>query len=258
MIVKAVKTRIVKAGELDLLGFLDESIKDLKENTVVAVTSKVVGICEGRVIPISGSVDRNELVRQEADFYLPASLSKYDFSFTITHGTLVPVSGIDESNGNGNYVLWPKNPPASANKIRTHLRQKFGLKNLGVVITDSTARPLHYGTEGVCIAFSGFSAMNDYKGKPDLFGRPFKVSISNVADGLASSAVLVMGEGTEQTPIAIVENIPFTQFQDHDPTAAELNAFYISIKEDDLFAPFLTNVEWIPGKNKSIRDIGQD
>jgi F420-0:gamma-glutamyl ligase len=231
MRVSGIKTRRISAGNLTTSELLDESINELKENSVIAITSKVVGICEGRVVPI-GQADKDELVRQEAEYYLPKSASQYNYSFTITHGTLIPVAGIDESNGDGNYILWPEDPQASANQIHAYLQEKFGVKNLGVIITDSTARPLHYGTEGVCIAFSGFATMNDYRGKPDLFGRPFKVSISNVADALASAAVLVMGEGTEQTPIAIVEDIPF-----------------VTIKEDDLFAPFLSKVDWQKGKN---------
>ena len=32
-------------------------------------------------------------------------------------------------------------------------------------------------------------------------GRPFKMSQANVAAGLAAAAVVVMGEGSEQTPL---------------------------------------------------------
>lgn len=249
MIISPVKTRKVVAGSGNLENLLDEYLLELAEASVLAITSKVVAICEGRVVPLD-EANKEELVRQESDYFIDPALSKYGFSFTITQGTLVPVAGIDESNGNGNYVLWPKNPQASANTLRAYLVKRFGLTKVGVVITDSTARPLHYGTEGVAIAFSGFNPLNDYVGKKDLFDRPFKVSQANIPDGLAASAVLVMGEGIEQTPLAVISDVPFVEFVDRDPTSEELKAFYLPHMEDDLFAPFLKNAPWQKGQRK--------
>jgi dihydrofolate synthase / folylpolyglutamate synthase len=248
MIVRAIKTDKIMAGRT-LEQVLDRFLGDMPDNSVLAITSKIVGICEGRVVPI-GSVEKDELIKQEADYFLDRSLSKYNMSFTITHRTLVPVAGIDESNGNGNYVLWPKDPQKSANDARAYLKKRFGLKNIGVVLTDSTARPLHYGTEGVAIAYSGFAPSNNYIGQPDLFGREFKVSISNILDALASAAVVVMGEGTEQTPLAVIEDVPFVRFQDHNPKPKELDEFYLSHMDDDLFEPFLKNAPWQKGTRK--------
>lgn len=243
MNVRAIKTRKVTAGSGSLNDLLAEAIINLSDGSVVAITSKVAAICEGRVVPI-GSVDKQKLIEQEADFYLPPELNKYGFSFTITNGTLIPVAGIDESNGNGQYVLWPAEPQATASAARNFLASKFNVSRLGVVITDSTARPLHYGTEGVTIAFAGFRPINNYVGQEDLFGRPFKVSMANLPDALASAAVLVMGEGTEQTPIAVIDDVPAVQFDATSPTVEELNQFFVSHKEDDLFKPFLENAPW--------------
>jgi F420-0:gamma-glutamyl ligase len=246
MKVSAIKTQKVVAGKLTMADLLDRHLENVADRSVLAVTSKVVAISEGRVVKI-GDIAKEDLIRQEADYYLDPSLSKYGLSFSITHSTLVPAAGIDESNGNGHYVLWPKKPSDSANKLRQYLRKRFNLNHIGVVITDSTARPLHYGTEGVAIAYSGFAPSNNYIGQPDLFGRPYKISISNIADALASAAVAVMGEGTEQTPLAVIEGLPFVNFQDRDPTPKELSGFYLSHMEDDLFAPFLKNAPWQKG-----------
>lgn len=246
MIVKAVKTDKILPSQKPLEAVLDESLKQLSENTVVAITSKIVALCEGRTVPIE-SADKDDLAIRESDYYLPRHMSRYNYSFTITHNTLIPVAGIDESNGDGQYVLWPENPQVSANSIREHLAGKFGLRKIGVIITDSTARPLHFGTEGVGIAFSGFAPMNNYIGQKDLFGREFKVSVSNVVDGLASAAVLVMGEGTEQTPIALISDVPFINFVDRNPTQKEIGEYFVKHMEDDLFEPFLRNMGWEKG-----------
>ena len=246
MIVTPVKTKKVIAGDGDIFGLLDEFLPKLKEKSIIAITSKVVAICEGRVLP-EGEVLIDELAKQESDYYLPTSVTKYDFRFTIIHGSLIPRAGIDESNGNGKVILWPEDPARSANQIRNHLRQRDGLKNLGIILTDSTVRPLHYGTEGIAIAFSGFKPSKSYVGKPDLFGRKMKVSVANVADALAAAAVLEMGEGTEQTPLAIIENYRDIEFQDKNPSLDDLNSFFVPIGKDDLFAPLLGAVKWQRG-----------
>ncbi|HZP55375.1 MAG TPA: coenzyme F420-0:L-glutamate ligase [Candidatus Saccharimonadales bacterium] len=243
MIITPIKTRRVEVNSGTIFDLLDESLTKLKDSTIVTVTSKVVGICEGRVVPV-GQIEKSKLIKQEADYVLPPSASKFKYNFSIIRNTLVAAAGIDESNGNGNYVLWPRNPQQTANKIRAYLKKRFGLKKIGVLITDSSSFPLRYGTLVIPIGHSGFLAKNDYRGQPDLFGRKFHVSISSVAGGLAAASGVAMGEGTEQTPIAVIEDLPFVQFQDRNPTKEELDAFYISHFEDDLYFQFLGIAPW--------------
>ena len=63
---------------------------------------------------------------------------------------------------------------------------------------------------------------------------------------------MVMGEGVEQTPIVVMEDLKFVEFQDRNPTKKELDDFYIRINSDDLFAPFLQNAPWQKGKGSNI------
>lgn len=246
MIVSAIKTSKVSSGSISLLSLLDSSIKTLTDRSIVAITSKVVSLCEGSTIPFDQTT-KEQLLVSESDLFLPASFSKYGHHFSITNNTLIPMAGIDESNGNGHYILWPKNAQSTANQVRKYLKKRFALAKLGVIITDSTSHPMRRGTTGIMLAHSGFVALNDYVGKADLFGRPFSVSQADVAGGLSAAAVLQMGEGSEQTPIAIITDVPFVSFQDRDPTAQELAEVHIALK-DDLFAPFLTNAPWQLGK----------
>jgi F420-0:gamma-glutamyl ligase len=244
-----IKTRKVKVGAVDIFGLLDESLSSLPEASVLAISSKVVSICEGRVIPI-GSVDKEKLIKQEASYYLGEHTNLYGHHFTITQNTLISSAGIDESNADGHYVLWPADSQKSANAIRVYLAKRFGLKKLGVIITDSTVYPLRYGTVGVVLAHSGFLATNDYRGKPDLFDRPFNLSRAGVASGLAGTACLVMGEGREQTPLVILADLPFVNFQPRNPTKDELELFYIKDRDEDMFAPFLNSVTWHKGSSQ--------
>lgn len=248
MTVRSVKTDKILPGRQTIFEILDKYLPDLKDGSIIAITSKIIALCENRVAPVEGT-DKENLALQEASYYLPPDHSKYHHHFTIAHDTLVGMSGIDESNAGGYYVLLPKDPQASANQIRKYLRDKYGLKKLGVIITDSVSIPLRLGAVGAYIAYSGFLPVKDYRGKPDLFGRPFKISQANVATGLASAAALAMGEGSEQTPIAVIENIRFIQFCENDPSAEELKSVNLSL-ENDLFAPFLKNAPWQKGGKK--------
>ena len=72
---------------------------------------------------------------------------------------------------------------------------------------------------------------------------------SNIADSLATAAVTVMGEGNEQQPLAIIEDLPFVAFQDRNPTAKELEELKIKL-EDDVYASLLTSVTWKTGMKK--------
>ncbi|OGK11841.1 hypothetical protein A2954_05655 [Candidatus Roizmanbacteria bacterium RIFCSPLOWO2_01_FULL_37_12] len=243
----SVKTHKIISSEEDLLTILDKYLPRLKEKSVLAITSKIVSICEGSVIKI-GKMDKTELIKKQADYFISPEQSKYNITLTIKRGMLVPTAGIDESNGNGYYILWPKNPQKTANIVRKYLKKKFQLKFVGVIITDSKTTPLRWGTTGFALAHSGFNALNNYIGKPDIFGRLLHVSKASVMDALASSAVAVMGEGNEQTPLATIEDVPFVKFQSRNPTKNELNELNI-LFEDDLYAPLLKSINWKKGIN---------
>jgi putative folate metabolism gamma-glutamate ligase len=250
MLVNAIKTEKILPGQKTIFDVLDTSINILEEATIVAITSKIVSLCEGgdRVIP-ADKIDKIKLAQREAGYYLEPNSSKYNVMFTLYQDTLIPNAGIDESNTGGNHVLWPKNPQKTANAIRDYLKKRFSLSGVGVVITDSTCTPLRWGTTGIAIAHSGFSALNSYIGKPDIFGRKLQMSQANIAGDLAATAVMIMGEGSEQTPIALISDASFVQFQDRNPTQKELNFLKIT-PEDDLFAPFLNAVYWHSGKRQ--------
>jgi len=247
MKITAIKTHKITDKDKSIFKILDLYIKQLHENSVVAVTSKIVAICEGRLVKkTSSATQKDELAKKEADYYLPREYNQYGFMITIKNNIMVASAGIDESNGFGNYILWPKDPQKSADKIREYLVKKYKVKNVGVIITDSKLTPLRWGVTGVAVAQSGFQAIYSYIGKPDIFGRKLHAEKSNIADALATSAVLVMGEGKEQQPLAIIEDIDFVSFQNRNPTKKELDDVRISI-EDDVYSRLLTSVKWKKG-----------
>lgn len=247
MEVRAIKTRKFLPPRDNLWDLLS-AIKLLKENSVVAVTSKVVSIGEGRCISLEKFPNKDELVIKETDYYLPRDLAPHGLVMhTIKNNTFIASAGVDESNGNNFYILWPKNPQNWARKIWRFLRKKFKVDNLGVIITDSRLVPLRRGVVGLCLGYFGFKPLRDYRGKKDIFGRKFKMETSNLPDSLATAAVLEMGEGSEQTPIAIIRDIPYIEFtKSLTKTISPFYSFQIPPKED-IFYPLLSSVKWKKG-----------
>lgn len=242
MQVIAIKTPKITPGGQDILAVLDAALPPLAEGDIVVVTSKVVSICEGSIIP-AGTTDKETLIRQEAERYLPGDFSRYNYHFAVKHHTLAGSAGVDESNGSGHFILWPRDPQTTANAIWQHLRSQYGLENLGIVITDSTSQPMRRGAIGIALAHSGFVSLRRYVGQPDLFGRPFVAEHANVSGGLAATAVFAMGEGSEQTPLCVISDAPNIEFQQRSPSPEELEHIHLTL-ETDVYAPFFAAAPW--------------
>jgi len=222
-----IKTRILHPPKDDLLEILDEVLTNLREGDVVCVTSKVVAIHEGHCVLIEGT-DKSALVEKEAThLFYPEGKKK---PLTITNHALISAAGIDESNGEGYYILLPQDAFASARTIHTHLTKRFGITDLGVVVTDSHSLPFRYGAMSVAIGCWGFAPIESHIGRPDLFGRTMEYSKTNIPDSIAAATTLVTGECDESQPITIVRNIPNLVFIDVDPRPE----FFVR-PEDDIY-----------------------
>ena len=135
MRIHAIETHKITSTDQTLFAILDTYVSAFEERTVLAITSKIVSICEGRVVKL-GTVEKCTLIAQEADAFLPAALNKYHTTLTIKQGVLIPAAGIDESNGDGYYILWPRDPQQTANAVRAYLQRRFRRTHVGVIITD--------------------------------------------------------------------------------------------------------------------------
>jgi F420-0:gamma-glutamyl ligase len=228
---KAIQTSIFKRGE-DLIPFLIDNLNGEElENTVLAVTSKIISIAEGQLISPE-TISKADLVKKEADHWL--GIGGYGVELTIKHGLLIPSAGIDESNSqNGDYILFPQNPYASAQKIWQALKNHFQLDCFGVVITDSHTLPMRLGVTGVALAHWGFKATKSYVGQEDIFGRKLKFTYIDLVDALAGVAVLLMGEGQEQQPLALVSGIKLEYTTHSEPSEVSIEL------EKDLYYPML-------------------
>jgi coenzyme F420-0:L-glutamate ligase / coenzyme F420-1:gamma-L-glutamate ligase len=123
--------------------------------------------------------------------------------------------GVDKSNVKGDdmYALLPQDPDASARRILKRVKLLTG-KNVGVVICDTRSRPFRRGQVEECIGVAGISPLVDYRGQKDLFGYRLRFKNVALADELASAAELVMGQGRERAPAAIIRGLRRVKFQE--------------------------------------------
>jgi coenzyme F420-0:L-glutamate ligase len=195
----------------------------LKTRDIVAVSSKIVGIAEERIRYLESVKPGSKAKSLARKYSLTAAFAQAVLDeadtvvggvegalLTVKNGDAVANAGIDRKNApEGAVVLWPRNADLSAKNIRRSIRRKSG-KNVGVVIVDSRVSPLRLGTTGFAIGCAGFEPIEDIRGTVDLFGRRIEITVRAMADGVAATAQLVMGEAADRIPFAIVRDAPVT------------------------------------------------
>lgn len=209
-----VRTRKFLPPQDDIYRVLDESLPRLKNGDVVLITSKVLAIHQGRCVLINENdkAQRDRLAKQEAEWYIDRKHVPHGFMLTIKDYTLIASAGIDKSNGNGFFVLWPENTNKLLKEIVAYLKKKHKVRDLAAIATDSHITPLRAGVTGISTGFFGMEPVQDLRGTADIFGRKLKVTRVNIVDGLAAGAVLAMGEGRERTPIVIARGAKMVKF----------------------------------------------
>jgi len=223
MQVRAVKTRVFRESE-DLDAFVARYVPKLKNGSVLVVTSKIVALAEGRT---AHPKEKERLIKKESAWALPTKYGK----ITLKDGILMWNAGIDTSNANGKIVLLPEDSFRAAASLRTALKKHYKIQKLGILITDSRIMPLRAGVVGLALGYAGFKGIKDYRGKKDIFGERYQVTRTDIADSLATAAVLLMGEGSEQQPLAVITGAP-VEFVER----VNKNELLIPLR-DDMYAP---------------------
>ncbi len=137
--------------------------------------------------------------------------------------------GVDKSNVEGpeTYALLPADPDGSARRIRKRLTELTKQK-VAVIICDTNSRPFRRGQIEQAIGVAGLNPLVDYRGDHDLFGYKLKFKNVAVVDELASAAELVMGQGREMIPAAVIRGLKRIRYQEN----AKSVALTVSRKED--------------------------
>ena len=117
-------------------------------------------------------------------------------------------AGVDKSNVRGAHVYsrLPPNSDKSAREILVRLEALSG-KKLAVIIADTYSRPHRVGQVEFAIGIAGMEPIADYRGRKDMYGYSLRYKYVALADEAAAAAELVMGQGTECTPVAIIRGL---------------------------------------------------
>jgi coenzyme F420-0:L-glutamate ligase/coenzyme F420-1:gamma-L-glutamate ligase len=182
-----------------LLGDAVERAGGLQEGDVLVVAQKVVSKAEGRV---EEADDVLEVILREA-----RGVRRRRGELVIAeteHGFVCASAGVDRSNtpGEGWVVLLPRDPDASAARLRAALADRFGAAP-AVVVSDSFGRAWRQGTTDVAVGVAGMRPLLDLRGTTDGRGRKLESTVIAIADELAGAAELVMGKA-EGVPAALV------------------------------------------------------
>lgn len=123
-------------------------------------------------------------------------------------------AAVDESNTGADetVILLPKDPDASARRLRDGLEARFGVR-LGVVITDTFGRPWRLGQVNVAIGLAGVPATVHEGGQSDAYGRELAVTEPAFADELATASGLVVGKAA-QTPVVRFRGLKWQTSED--------------------------------------------
>jgi coenzyme F420-0:L-glutamate ligase len=194
--------------------------EDPEAGDVLVVASKAVAMWEGRVVDLSSVEVSPQAEELSSGSGLPAEFCQVAIDesdrvlggvpgalLTYARGMMVANGGADLSNvPGGRAILWPRDAWQAAHRIRAELASRC-CPDLGVVVADSHVQPLRFGTVGMALGWSGVEGVEDVRGRSDLFGKPLHVTRRNVADMLASTGTLVMGEADEATPAVLVRGL---------------------------------------------------
>jgi coenzyme F420-0:L-glutamate ligase/coenzyme F420-1:gamma-L-glutamate ligase len=209
---------------------------DLGDGDVIVVAHKVVSKAEGRVRRLTEIEPGEEAERLAAEQdkdprLVQAVLDESQQVLRADHGVLVcrtrhgfvcANAGVDRSNtsSEGELVLLPDDPDGSARTLRAAIRAARGTSP-AVVVSDSFGRAWRIGEVDVAIGAAGITPVDDWRGRPDAFGRELHVTAIAVADALAAAADLVRGKDSLE-PAVLVRGLNRLVTPDDGPGAAAL------------------------------------
>jgi coenzyme F420-0:L-glutamate ligase/coenzyme F420-1:gamma-L-glutamate ligase len=239
---------LIKQGD-NLPKIIVETMKKEKvpidDGDIIVVAQKIVSKAEGRTVKLRDIIPSEkakkiasqtlkdprlvELIIRETKEIVKATSEI--FIVENKEGIICINAGIDKSNVSGNdaYTLLPEHSDKSARGLLSEITKLTG-KKVSVIICDTFSRPFRRGQVGFTIGIAGVSPFIDYRGQKDLFDYTLKVKNTAVTDEIASAAELVMGQGKEAIPVAIIKNLNRTKWTKETSTKDLLIP-----KQEDLF-----------------------
>jgi coenzyme F420-0:L-glutamate ligase/coenzyme F420-1:gamma-L-glutamate ligase len=244
----------IGAGD-DLAALIVASLGEerLRDGQVVAIAHKAVSKAEGAVVALAdvrasprahelaaahpqGEMDRDpravQVVLDQSTEILRAERGV--LICRTPHGFVCANAGVDASNvsaqdGTETLVTLPRDPDASARRIRARLRELTGAAP-AVLVSDSFGRAWRHGQVDVALGLAGMQPLDDWRGRTDAQGLELRATWLAVADAAAATADLVRRKDSRE-PVAILDGLQeFVTAADGPGAAALLRPL-----DEDLF-----------------------
>lgn len=185
----------------DLAGLIAAAANEgaaLADGDILIVTSKIVSKAEGRVV---AAADREAAIDAETVRVVarrgPLRIVEN------RQGLVMAAAGVDASNtAKGTVLLLPEDPDRSAREIADGVRTRLGV-SVGVIVSDTFGRVWRNGLVDQAIGAAYVSPVEDLRGRQDSHGNPLAVTVTALADELASAGELVKGK-LGGVPVAVV------------------------------------------------------
>lgn len=247
----------VRAGD-DLAALILAALGEegLRDGQVVAIAQKAVSKSEGAIVALADVRPSARAIELAAA--APAGQEKdpravqvvLDESVEVLraergvlicrtrHGFVCANAGVDasnagagetEENGGETLVLLPRDPDASARRIRARLRELSGA-SVAVLISDSFGRAWRHGQLDVAIGLAGMQPLDDWRGRTDSHGMELRATWLGVADAAAAAADLARAKDSRE-PVVVLDGLQRYVTDEDGPGAIAI----MRPLEEDLF-----------------------
>jgi coenzyme F420-0:L-glutamate ligase/coenzyme F420-1:gamma-L-glutamate ligase len=227
----------VRAGDdlaLLLLAALGE--QRLRDGQLLAIAHKVISKAEGAVVSVADVTPseraRGYAAEQGKDPRMvqvvldqTSELLRAENGVLICrthHGFVCANAGVDASNSADadTLVLLPRDPDASARKLRARLRELTGA-SIAVLISDSFGRAWRNGQLDTAIGLAGMAALDDWRGRSDARGLELRATWLAVADAAAGAADLARAKDSRE-PVVLIDGLERFATREDGPGVAPL------------------------------------
>lgn len=178
----------------------------LRDGDIVVVSSKIASKAMGLV---TDDPDKDRVVAGETEYVVaersvPGRVTRVVRSKA---GPIMAAAGVDGSNtgDRGGWLLLPHDPDGVCERLHDALTDQQGVR-LGVVLSDTSARPWRLGHSDFALGAHGLRVVDDLRGEVDADGRELSVTTRAVADEIAAAADLAKGK-TGAVPVAVVSGL---------------------------------------------------
>jgi coenzyme F420-0:L-glutamate ligase/coenzyme F420-1:gamma-L-glutamate ligase len=218
---------------------------ELLDGQLLAVAHKAISKAEGAVVSLAGVQPGARAVELAAAqgkdaravqvvLDESAEILRAEHGVIISrtrHGFVCANAGVDTSNlaDPEELVLLPRDPDASARRLRARLRELSGA-SVAVLISDSFGRAWRNGQLDTAIGLAGMAPLDDWRGRTDTRGMELRATWIALADAAAAAADLARAKDSRE-PVVLIEGLERFVTAEDGPGVGPL----LRTLEEDLF-----------------------